>query len=108
MRPAAGMISGGDEENENTHFRPTVCNGFSAARILRYFADRSVGRALDVLPGDDVTIPNLIVSYRKSLVAGEPIEVEVRNVPDGTFKGVAFDVAFAWCDRDGKVVTERS
>ena len=95
-----------DEENENTHFRPTVCNGFSAARILRYFADRSAGRTLDVFPGDDVTIPNLIVSYRKSLVAGEPIEVEVRNVPDGTFKGVAFDVAFAWCDRGGKVVKE--
>ena len=93
-----------DEENENTHFRPTVCNGFSEARILRYFADKSAGRALDAFPGDDVTIPNLIVSYRKSLTAGEPIEVEVRNVPDDTFKDVVFDVTFAWCDAAGKVV----
>lgn len=93
-----------DEENENTHFRPTVCNGFSTARILRYFADKSAGRAFDVFPGDNVAIPNLIVSYRKSLAAGEPIEVEVRNVPDGTFKGVTFEVVFAWCDVDGKAV----
>ena len=97
-----------DEENENTHFRPTVCNGFSAARILRYFSDKSAGRALDVFPGDDITIPNLIVSYRKSLVAGEPIEVEVRNVPDGSFKDAVFDVTFAWCDGDGKVVKKFS
>ena len=95
-----------DEENENTHFRPTVCNGFSAARILRYFADKGAGCELDVFPGDDVTIPNLIVSYRKSLTAGEPIEVEVRNIPDGTFKGLSFEVAFAWCDSDGKTVKE--
>jgi hypothetical protein len=93
-----------DEENENTHFRPTVCNGFSAARILRYFANKSSGRKLDTFPGDDASIPNLILSYRKSLVAGEPIEVEVRNVPDGTFKGVEFSVGFAWIGRDGKVV----
>lgn len=93
-----------DEENENTHFRPTVYNGFSAARIMRYFADKSAGRNFDVFPGDDVSIPNLIVSYRKSLVAGEPVEVEVRNVPDGTFRGVAFEVAFAWCDNNGGIV----
>ena len=93
-----------DEENENTHFRPTVCNGFSTARILRYFADKSAGRVFDVFPGDDVSIPNLVVSYRKSLVAGEPIEVEVLNIPDGTFKDVVFNVAFAWCDVDGNIV----
>ena len=93
-----------DEENENTHFRPTVCNGFSAARILRYFADKSAGRPLDIFPGDDAQVPNLIVSYRKSLTAGEPIEVEVRNVPDATFKDAVFEVAFTWCDSDGKTV----
>ena len=93
-----------DEENENTHFRPTVCNGFSTARILRYFADATAGRRFDVFPGDDISIPNLIVSYRKSLAAGEPIEVEVRNVPDGTFGGVKFNVAMTFRDGGGKVV----
>jgi len=97
-----------DEENENTHFRPTVCNGFAVTRLLRYFSDTTAGRPLDVFPGDDVTIPNLVLSYRKSLAAGEPIEVEVRNIPDGTFKDATFSVAFAWCDADGKVVRKFS
>ena len=64
-----------DEENENSHFRPTVANGYSTQRIVRHFADRLNGRPPSPFPGDDTSVPNLIVSYRKSLMAGEPVEV---------------------------------
>ena len=93
-----------DEQNENTHFRPTVFNGYVHQRIVRHFADVSAGRAPEPFPGDDTSVPNLVLSYRKSLVAGEPVEVEVRNIPDGTFKDERFKVGFAWRNLKGETV----
>ena len=93
-----------DEENENTCFRPMVSHGYVHQRIMRYFADHASGTPLKPIPGDDVSVPNLVVSYRKSLVAGEPVEVEVRNIPDGTFKGETFEVGFEWRDVQGRTV----
>lgn len=87
-----------DEENENTFFAPTVANGHSAQRILAYYADRWAGRPSSVFPGDDTSMPNLIVSTRRSLMAGEPFEVEVANVPDGTFAGRTFEIEAALLD----------
>jgi hypothetical protein len=49
-------------------------------------------------------VPNLVLSYRRSLIAGEPIEVEVRNIPDGTFLGQTFSCLFTWKDKQGNVV----
>ena len=103
LRPDFIICCEWDEENENTHFRPTIFNGFVHQRLLRYYANVFAGRAPEVFPGDDVAIPNLVVSYRKSLIAGEPIEVEVRNIPDGTFKGQTFT-----CSRIGRIWRERS
>lgn len=93
-----------DEENENTFFEPTVANAHSTQRILAYYADRWAGREPTVFPGDDTTIPNLIISYRKSLIAGEPLELEVANVPDGTFAGETFEIAVEWRAADGTSV----
>ncbi len=93
-----------DEENENTCFRPMVAHGFTHQRILRYFSDTLNGRTPDVFPGDDTSVPNLVISFRKEIMAGEPLEVEVLNIPDGTFKGSEFTVAFAWKTADGKPV----
>jgi len=93
-----------DEENENTHHRPTVALGFVHSRLLRYMTAVLDGRAPEVWPNDDVTVPNLVVSYRKALLAGEPIEVEVLNLPDGTFKGDEFVVEFAWKNAAGETV----
>lgn len=104
LRPDFIICCEWDEENENTHFRPTIFNGFVHQRLLRYYANVFAGRAPEVFPGDDVAIPNLVVSYRKSLIAGEPIEVEVRNIPDGTFKGQTFTCSLNWTDLAGKVV----
>ena len=93
-----------DEENENTCFRPMVSHGYVHQRIMRYFADYASGTPLEPIPNDDVSVPNLVVSYRKSLAAGEPVEVEVRNIPDGTFRGETFEVGFEWRDAQGRTV----
>ena len=104
LRPDFCILCEWDEENENTCFRPTFANGMTAQRLTRYFADEFAGRPVGVFPGDITNRPNLVVSYRKSLVAGEPLEVEVLNIPDGTFAGETFNVEFSWCDTEGRIV----
>ena len=93
-----------DEENENTCFRPMVAHGFTHQRLLRYFSDVANGRRPDAVPGDDASVPNLVLSYRKELMAGEPLEAEVLNIPDGTFDGEDVTVAFSWKTPAGEVV----
>ena len=93
-----------DEENENTCFRPMVAHGFTHQRILRYFSDTANGRRPDAIPGDDAAIPNLVLSYRKELMAGEPLEAEVLNIPDGTFDGEDVTVSFSWKTPEGETV----
>ena len=105
MKPDFVNATEWDEENENTHHRPTIAQGFVQQRLLRHATRTLDGEAQAPLPGDDTSLPNLVVSYRKALLAGEPIEVEVLNIPDGTFKGKEFTVRFAWRDRSGAGVT---
>ena len=104
MRPDFVLCCEWDEENENTHVRPTISNGYVHQRLLRHFADKWAGRPFDVFPGDDTSVPNLVLSYRKSLIAGEPVEAEVRNIPDGTFAGKTFMVSLRWRNREGRIV----
>ena len=106
VRPDLLMFCEWDEENENTHFRPLTSNGHVTQRIVRHWADRCAGRPMDVFPGDDTSVPNIVVSYRKSLMAGEPIEVEVLNIPDGSVQASDMTVSFRWRDADGKIVKE--
>ena len=106
LRPDFVMFCEWDEENENTHFRPLTSNGHVSQRVVRYWADRYARRAPDVFPGDDVTVPNMVVSYRKTLLAGEPLEVEVLGIPDGTARSPEWKVAFRWKSSDGAVVKE--
>lgn len=95
-----------DEENENTHFRPTVANGFTHQRLLRYYADAFAGRAPDLFPGDRTDIPNLVLCHRKELMAGEMLEAEVLNIPDGTFRGKTITVRLRWRDAKGGILRE--
>jgi len=106
LRPVFIIGCEWDEQNENTFFRPTVANGFTHQRIIRHFADSFAGREHSIFPGDSPCVPNLVVSYRRSLIAGEPIEVEVLNIPDGTFKGESFRCRFRWLDLNGRTVKE--
>ena len=92
-----------DEFNENTCFEPTLYCSFAVRRIMRYYMDRIRGRRLSPQEGDDVSKPNLIVSYRKALTPGELLAVEVLNVPDGSRSG-PIDVAVELADENGETV----
>lgn len=87
VKPDFIMIPEWDEYNENTCAAPTLYNSYSTERILRCLSDRLKGRKPAMRAGDDASLPNLIVSYRKSLSPGENICIEVLNVPDGTRRG---------------------
>ena len=95
-----------DEQNENTHFRPTVSNGKTTQRVMRHFADRIAGRKPSLYPGDEKLrdIPNVAVAYRKSVQAGEHATVQVLAIPDGTEPGGDWTVSFAWKSASGRVV----
>ncbi len=73
-----------NEFNENTHFQPTVAHGRAWERILAYYRallDRDIPHPR---PGDDTSVPNLIVSVRQALKLGEPWHLELLEIPDGT------------------------
>ncbi len=92
-----------DEENENTSFRPMTMTGFSTLSICRAFEQLADGGKYSPLPGDDLSIPNLVLSYPRVLAAGQLIEVEVANIPDGSGKAPA-TVQVGFRDNNGKVV----
>ena len=71
-----------DEENENTSLRPTVFKGLSLMRLMRYYTSRGKNRPCTALPGDDTSLPDLIVSFRKMLVPGEKFKLELLHIPD--------------------------
>ena len=73
-----------NEGNENTAFQPTVSSAGAVARVCNYYLSlMNTGRPTP-RPGDDVSVPNLIVSTRRSLRVGEKYHVELLSVPDGT------------------------
>ncbi len=92
-----------DEQNENTSFRPTLYNSWSTMRIMRYYNGILNGRFED-LPGDRLEIPNLILSYRKILVAGQILELELLNVPDRNAKAGYWQIDLVLRDAAGEEV----
>ncbi len=93
-----------DELNEHTTIEPTVCNSLSTQRIIRHYMRQLKGLAPAPNPGDDTSIPNLIVSYRRKLTLGEQIEIEMLNVPDGSQGG--YTVTASLVDEQGKMVAD--
>ncbi len=94
-----------DELNENTSVGPTLTNSLSTLRIVRHHVDRAAGREPAPLPGDDPTVPNLVVSLRPYLKLGERLEVEVLAIPDGSAPG-PWKVELALKALDGRVVEQ--
>ncbi len=92
-----------DEQNENTSLRPTIYNGLSSMRIMRYYTAKLRGEKPTPMAGDNVGIPDLILSYRKVLTLGEKLEVELLNVPD-TEQSVPYTARLTLKDPGGKVV----
>ncbi|NUP99277.1 MAG: hypothetical protein HUU35_05415, partial [Armatimonadetes bacterium] len=93
-----------DELNEHTCLEPTITNSFSTQRIIKYYQHVQSAEPPQPNPGDDLTIPNLVVSYRKALTLGEKLEIELLNVPDG--QGQPYRVQVALLDPAGQTVCE--
>ena len=91
-----------DENNENTNLEPTVAKPMACKRIFRYYMGQLKGRQAAPLPGDDLARPNLIVSTRRQIGAGEELELELLNVPDGKFED--YTVTVELFDQRGKMV----
>jgi|LSQX01.1.fsa_nt_gb hypothetical protein len=91
-----------DELNEHTTIEPTVQNGLSTQRIVRNYMRQMKGLEAAPNPGDDTSIPSLIVSYRRALTLGEKLQIEMLNVPDGT-EG-SYSVTASLVDEAGEMV----
>jgi hypothetical protein len=74
-----------NEQQENTFIQPSIAKGLTTQRIIKYYTDRVKNIPLSPYPNDNVSIPNLVVSYRRHLVLGEKLEIELLNIPDSTF-----------------------
>ena len=91
-----------DENNENTNLEPTVAKPMAYKRIFRYYMGQIKGKSPAPLAGDDLSRPNLIVSSRRQIGAGEELEIELLNVPDG-YKG-NYQIQVGLTDQHGKTV----
>ena len=75
-----------DETNEDTSIQPMICRPMAYQRIIKYYTDTMKKIPLKPRKGDDLTLPNLIVSQLRQYVPGSKFEVELLNVPDGSGK----------------------
>lgn len=71
-----------DELNEDTGFEPLVAKPMSSQRIIKYYMSQFKGQAPTPNPGDDLSLPNLIISQRRQILPGITMSVELLNVPD--------------------------
>ncbi len=95
-----------DEQNENTSLRPTVFNGLAYMRVMRYITRWTRGEKDFTLPGDNVSIPGLIVSVRKILCLGELFAVELLNIPDRPGDESRYEVVLRLRALDGRLLHE--
>ena len=73
-----------NEANENTSFQPTVTSAGAVARVIGYYRSKINREQLKPRPGDDVSVPNLVLSTRQTMRVGEAYHAELLYVPDGT------------------------
>ncbi|MBQ7208633.1 MAG: hypothetical protein IJS01_12620 [Lentisphaeria bacterium] len=103
LRPDVCLLTEWDEVNENTCYRPMVNTGWSSLRMVRYFSEKIRGEKITSFPGDDLSVPNLIFSYRRRLLAGETAEYQVSNIPDQT-PAREYRITLILTDAKGNVV----
>ena len=103
LRPDICLLTEWDEVNENTCYRPMVNTGWSWLRMTRYFAEKIRGEKFTAFPGDDLAVPNMILSCRRRLLAGETAEYQVANIPDQT-PARTYRITLTLTDVKGNVV----
>ena len=92
-----------NEFNENTCFQPTICNSMALQRLIRFYSNRLKDKAPEPNAGDNLIIPPLVFSAREALKVGEPLELELLNIPDSTIK-TDYTVQLSIFDQAGKAV----
>lgn len=92
-----------NEANENTSFQPTVYNGKSLQRIIRFYSRKLKGLPATPNPGDNLKVPNLIVSSRQVLALGEKYRIELLNVPDSD-QDKSYSVQLTLKNQDGGII----
>ncbi|MDF1816702.1 MAG: laminin G domain-containing protein [Verrucomicrobiales bacterium] len=102
-RPDVIVLPEWDEQNENTSIRPTVYGSRTTGRIIRYYMSRIKNKDPTPMPGDDLTIPNLILSSRKAVTLGERAVFELLNVPDSV-ESTTYRAKLKLEDLSGKTV----
>ena len=83
INPDVIMCFEWNEQNENTHFQPTVASGKTMTRILAYYRSLWDRTPPKPMKGDDESIPNLVLSTRQALQVGEIYHLELLFLPDG-------------------------
>ena len=94
-----------DEWNENTLIRPSVWNSFACKRLIRALIRNARCERNEPLAGDDIAIPNVILSYRKTLIPGELAIFELLSLPEHGTTGTA-TVQLRLTRPDGSLVRE--
>ena len=92
-----------NEENENTHFQPTVAHGKTWTRILNYYRALLDRETPTPMKGDDTSIPNLVVSVRQAVQLGEEGHAELLYLPDGS-KEKTFTARLVLKGADGRTL----
>ena len=103
LRPDICLLPEWDEVNENTCYRPMANTGWSSLRLLRHFVEKMRGEKFTAFPEDDLTIPNMILAYRRRMLAGETAEFQVTNIPDQTPER-DYTISLALTDTRGNTV----
>ena len=92
-----------DETNEDTCLQPTVLKPMSSVRILRHYNSLFRNLPLTPLEGDDLSLPNLIVSHPYQFLLGRDFEVELLHVPDGSWRGQSYTVICEMFSENGPI-----
>lgn len=92
-----------DELNEDTNIEPMVAKPMASQRIIKYYMSRLKKTVPTPNPGDDLSLPNLIISQRRQLPYGKTLDIELLNVPDSDQKQT-YSVILELLDQNEKVV----
>ncbi|MDO9543489.1 MAG: hypothetical protein Q7J98_14380 [Kiritimatiellia bacterium] len=102
-RPDLMICPEWDELNEDTGFEPLLAKPMSSQRIIKYYMSLLKGEKPTPNPGDDLSLPNLIISQKRQLMPGWKMDIELLNVPD-TDQGKPYTVRLELLNGAGQVV----
>lgn len=103
FRPDLVICPEWDELNEDTGFQPQVTNPMATQRVMRSFMAALKGEEPSPNPGDDQSLPNLLISQRRQLIPGWTLDIELLQVPD-TATGEEYAVVLEVLDEQRRLL----